>query len=80
MVHFHRGRHFKNVEDIRTGVQKFIDSKPKELYGQGLDELAKRWLQTIDHDCHTSIIDFMLYSFLINICFSSKNGNFFEST
>ena len=80
MTNFFRDRQFENVENVGIGVQKFIDSKPKELYGQGLDELAKRWLQTIDHDCHTSIIDFMLYSFLINICFSSKNGNFFEST
>ena len=43
MAHFLRGRQFKNVEDVKIGVQAFIDSKPKEWFRQGLDELAKRW-------------------------------------
>jgi len=29
-AYFLQGRQFKNVEDIRIGVQEFIDSKPKE--------------------------------------------------
>jgi [histone H3]-lysine36 N-dimethyltransferase SETMAR len=50
MAHFLRGRQFKDVEDVKIGVQAFIDSKPKGWFRQGLDELAKRWVQTIDHD------------------------------
>ena len=50
MVHFLRCMQFKDVEDIKIRVQAFIDSKPKEWYRQGLDELDKRWVQTMDHD------------------------------
>jgi len=39
---------FKDVEDVKIGVQAFIDSKPKEWFRQGLEELSKRWVQTID--------------------------------
>jgi len=41
IVHFFRGRQFKNVEDFRIGVQEFIYSKPKEWYRQGLHYLNK---------------------------------------
>jgi len=47
MAHFLGGRQFK---DVKIGVQEFIDSKPKEWFRQGLNELAKQWDQTIDHD------------------------------
>ena len=30
IVYFHWGRQFKNVEDVRTIIQAFIDSKPKD--------------------------------------------------
>ena len=32
---------FKDVEDVNIGVQAFIDSKPKELFSQGLDDGSK---------------------------------------
>jgi len=50
MAHFRRGRQFKDVDDVKIGVQAFIDSKPKEWFRQGLNKLAKRYVQTIDHD------------------------------
>jgi len=30
MAHFIRGRQFKDVENVKIGVQAFIDSKPKD--------------------------------------------------
>ena len=42
MAHFLRGRQFKDVKDVKIGVQACIDSKPKEWFRQGLDELDKR--------------------------------------
>ena len=50
MEHFLRGRQFNDVQYVKIGVQAFIDSKPKEQFSQELDELAKLWVQTIDHD------------------------------
>ena len=50
MAHFLRSMQFKDVEYVKIGVQAFIDSKQKEWFRQGLDELVKRWVQTIDHD------------------------------
>ena len=41
MVHFYREGQFKNVDDIRIGVQEFIDLKPKKLYSQELHDLVK---------------------------------------
>ena len=41
MVHFLRGKQFKDVEDVRIEVQAFIDSKPKDWFRHGLYELAK---------------------------------------
>ena len=50
MTHFLRCRQFKDVEDVKIGVQAFIDTKLREWFRQGLDELAKRWVETIDYD------------------------------
>ena len=50
MAHFPRDRQFQDVEDVEIRVQVFIDLKRKEWFRQGLDELAKQWLQIIDHD------------------------------
>ena len=47
IIYFFKGRQFK---DVKFRVQVFIDSKPKEWFRQGLNELTKRWIQTIDHD------------------------------
>jgi len=32
MAHFLRGRQFKDVEDVKIGVQAFINSNPKEWF------------------------------------------------
>jgi histone-lysine N-methyltransferase SETMAR len=50
MAHFLRGRTFKNVEEVETGVRDFFASKQPEWYRAGIENLAERWLQTIDHN------------------------------
>ena len=50
MAHFLRGRRFENLEQLETGVQEFFDSKDKEWYRRGIQDLAKRWVKIIEHD------------------------------
>lgn len=50
MAHFLRGRHFENLEEVENECRKFFASKPAEWYRCGIQHLAERWQQTIDHD------------------------------
>lgn len=48
MAHFLRGRSFNNLEDIKTGCLEFFDSKDKGWYKSGIEQLANRWLKTVE--------------------------------
>jgi histone-lysine N-methyltransferase SETMAR len=50
MAHLLRGRRFKNVAEVESGVQEFFKSKDKSWYRRGIHELAERWVKTIEHD------------------------------
>ena len=50
MAHFLRSKQFNDVEDVKIRFQAFMDTKLKKWFRQELDELVKRWVQTIDHD------------------------------
>lgn len=50
MAHFLRGRTFANLQDVEAGVNEFFASKPAEWYRAGIENLAKRWQQCIDHN------------------------------
>ena len=50
MAHFLLGRDFHNLEEVKTGVKEFFDSKDENWYCRGIEELSERWLQTVQHD------------------------------
>jgi [histone H3]-lysine36 N-dimethyltransferase SETMAR len=41
---------FKNIDDIRTFVSKFFDSKPVSFYKEGIGSLVKRWTSVFEND------------------------------
>lgn len=50
MAHFLKGRSFKDLDEVETGCQDFFRSKDKEWYHRGMEQLADRWLKTIDNN------------------------------
>jgi len=50
MAHFLRGRTFETPEDVENGCREFFDSKPREWYKRGIEELAQRWMSVIEHN------------------------------
>ena len=48
MAYFHKGRIFSNVDEVERGCLDFFGSKNKEWYHRGIEQLADRWLKTID--------------------------------
>jgi len=49
MAHHLRGRSFTNVKYVEVASLKFFSSKSKEWYLSDIQELAERWLETIEH-------------------------------
>ena len=50
MAHFLRGRSFGNLDEIETGCREFFASHDKAWYRRGTEQLAERWVRTIEHD------------------------------
>ncbi|KAL4717383.1 hypothetical protein ACJJTC_017270 [Scirpophaga incertulas] len=50
MAKFLRGKKFESKGDVEIAVRQFFASKPKEWFYQGLEELAKRCVKTIEYD------------------------------
>lgn len=48
MAHFLRGRHFTNLDDVENGCRQFFAGKNSEWYKRGIEQLADRWVQTIE--------------------------------
>lgn len=48
MAHFLRGRSFNDLDEVETACQEFFRSKEKDWYQQGIQQLADRWLKTIE--------------------------------
>lgn len=48
MAHFLRGRCFNNLDEVEKGCQDFFSSKDKDWYERGIQQLADRWIQTIN--------------------------------
>ena len=50
MAHFVRGRCFQSAEELKNGYEESFASTKPEWYRNGLEMLAKRWKDTIEHD------------------------------
>ena len=50
MAHFLRGRSFGNLDEVETGCREFFASHDKAWYRRGIEQLAERWVRTIEHD------------------------------
>lgn len=50
MATFFKGRRFVDVNDVENGCREFFSSKPKTWYHHGIQQLAQRWLLTIEND------------------------------
>lgn len=50
MAHFLRGRSFANLEEVENGCREFFASKDKGWYRRGIQLLAERWIQCIEHN------------------------------
>ena len=50
MAHFLRGRSFANLDEVETGCRQFFASHDKSWYRHGIEQLAERWVRTIEHD------------------------------
>lgn len=50
MAHFLRGRRFVNINDVENGCHEFFDSKSPQWYRKGIEQLANRWIKTIEHE------------------------------
>lgn len=50
MAHFLRGRTFGNLNEVEAGVREFFASKPAQWYRAGIENLAKRWQMTLEHN------------------------------
>lgn len=50
MAHFLQGKKFDNFAEVENAVQEFFDSHPKEWYQRGIEQLASRWLMTVDNN------------------------------
>lgn len=50
MAHFLKGRTFNDLEEVEIGCQEFFVSKDKEWYQHGMEQLADRWVKTIEFD------------------------------
>ena len=49
MAHFLKGRHFENFDEVENGCREFFESKNPEWYRSGIEQLAHRWLETVEH-------------------------------
>lgn len=50
MAHFLRGRQFENIEQVENGCREFFLSKDKAWYQSGIEQLAHRWITTVEHN------------------------------
>jgi len=50
IAHFLRGWCFQSAEEFKNGCEEFFASKKPEWCRNGLEMLAKRWKDTIEHD------------------------------
>lgn len=48
MAHFLRGRRFNNLNEVRGGIQEFFNSKDRDFYQRGIEQLADRWLKCVE--------------------------------
>jgi [histone H3]-lysine36 N-dimethyltransferase SETMAR len=50
MSHFLKGRSFSDIDDVDNGCREFFASKDKTWYRRGIEQLAERWVQCIEHN------------------------------
>jgi histone-lysine N-methyltransferase SETMAR len=43
-----KGKNFRDEEELKSFIQRFFDSKPREFYAKGIRDLPRRWAQVID--------------------------------
>ena len=47
---FFKGKQFADVGDVENGCHDFFSSKPKTWYRHDIEDLARRWLLTIENN------------------------------
>ena len=45
-----KGRRFNSIDEVRTGIQQFFDSKDLDFYQRGINNLVDRWEQIVAFD------------------------------
>ena len=48
-VPIHGSQHFNNEKEVEVSVKEFFALKDKNWYQCGIEELAERWLQMVQH-------------------------------
>ena len=43
-----RGKHYKNNEEVKTSVEKWLCKQSPEFYEAGIHALIRRWNSTIE--------------------------------
>jgi histone-lysine N-methyltransferase SETMAR len=43
-----RAKNFRDEEELKSFIQSFFDSKPREFHAKGIRYLPRRWAQVID--------------------------------
>ena len=41
---------FNDFDEIKSGIEEFIKSKPPEFFRNGIEKLVTKWQQVIDND------------------------------
>uniref|UniRef100_A0A1I7V3L7 HTH_48 domain-containing protein n=1 Tax=Caenorhabditis tropicalis TaxID=1561998 RepID=A0A1I7V3L7_9PELO len=50
LTHFLDGKQFQNEDHLKTELQSFFDSKPREFYRKGIEQLPIRWQYIVDNN------------------------------
>lgn len=49
LASYTRGKKYDNIEEVKTGLLEFFDSKPASFYEKGILDLTNRWQKVIDN-------------------------------
>ncbi len=50
MAHFLREPQFNSVSEVEEGIQEFFNSKDRDWFRRGIEQLADRWLKCVESD------------------------------
>jgi histone-lysine N-methyltransferase SETMAR len=49
LEHYIRHQNFNSIEEVKTALSDYFQSKPTEFYKKGIDDLKERWQKVIDN-------------------------------